>query len=129
MPNADTEGSLFRNEFSNLKSKYNSTIHLIENFGTRAYFTCMKHAKFLLGNSSSGIIEAASFNKYVINLGDRQKGRLHGNNVINIPFQKDLVLHQIEKIKQKGDFQGENIYYLGGAVSKIMGVLNKEFGV
>ena len=129
MPNADTDGSLFRNEFINFKSKFNEKVHLIENFGTRAYFTCMKHTKFLLGNSSSGIIEAASFNKYVINLGDRQKGRLSGDNVFTIPFKRDLILEQIGKIKQKGDFQGENIYYQGGAVSKIMGVLNKEFGV
>ena len=89
----------------------------------------MKHAKFLLGKSSSGIIEAASFNKYVINLGDRQKGRFHGDNVLNIPFERNLILNQIDKIKQKGDFQGENIYYNGGAVRKIMEVLNKEMGV
>ncbi len=79
---------LFRNGFNKFKSKYNTTVHLIENFGTRAYFTCMSHAKFLLGNSSSGIIEAASFNKYVINLGDRQKGRHYGDNVFTIPFNK-----------------------------------------
>ena len=43
----------------------------------------MNHCRFLLGNTSSGIIEAASFAKYVINLGDRQKGRLCGDNVIH----------------------------------------------
>ena len=87
------------------------------------------HAKFLFGDSSSGIIQAASLNKYVINLGDRQKGRHYGDNVFTIPFNRDLILNQIENIKQKGKFQGENIYYQRGAVSKIMEVLNKEMGV
>ena len=43
----------------------------------------MKHADLLIGNTSSGIIEAASFNKPVVNIGDRQKGRLTNANVID----------------------------------------------
>ena len=43
----------------------------------------MKHVDLLIGNSSSGIIEAASFKKAVVNIGNRQKGRLKGQNVID----------------------------------------------
>jgi UDP-N-acetylglucosamine 2-epimerase len=47
----------------------------------------MKHVDFLIGNTSSGIIEAASFHKPVVNIGDRQKGRLQSGNVIDCNLQ------------------------------------------
>ena len=55
----------------------------IENFGKQNYFSAMYYSAFLLGNTSSGILEAATFEKYVVNVGDRQKGRLQSKNIIN----------------------------------------------
>jgi GDP/UDP-N,N'-diacetylbacillosamine 2-epimerase (hydrolysing) len=89
----------------------------------------MKYAKLLLGNSSSGIIEAASFKKYVINLGVRQKGRLHGENVYTIPFNKRMILSKVKAIINKGKFKEKNIYYKGGAVKKIINILSNELSV
>jgi GDP/UDP-N,N'-diacetylbacillosamine 2-epimerase (hydrolysing) len=129
MPNADTEGTQFRNGFIEFQSKHQQKVYLIENFGTRGYFTCMKYAKLLLGNSSSGIIEAASFKKYVINLGVRQKGRLHGENVYTIPFNKRMILSKVKAIINKGKFKEKNIYYKGGAVKKIINILSNELSV
>jgi len=129
MPNADTQGTHFRNGFIEFQSKHKQKVYLIENFGTKGYFTCMKYAKLLLGNSSSGIIEAASFKKYVINLGIRQKGRLHGDNVYTIPFNKSQILSKIQEIINKAEFKEKNIYYKGGAVKKIIDVLSKELSV
>jgi len=120
MPNADTNGSLFRAAFTALGNKYPQRIKLIENFGTQGYFSCMQHAKLLLGNTSSGIIEAASFNKYVINLGDRQKGRLAGDNVIHVPIEKAAILSALAKIEAAGDVKVTNPYYNGGAVETIV---------
>lgn len=97
MPNADTLGSIFRNEYAELKKQKSSRVYLIENFGTQSYFTCLKHCELILGNSSSGIIEAASFGKYVINIGNRQKGRLSNNNVINCPFDLEQLIEQTAK--------------------------------
>jgi UDP-N-acetylglucosamine 2-epimerase len=48
----------------------------------------MKHLDFVIGNTSSGIIEAASFQKPVINIGSRQKGRLQSANVIDSTIEK-----------------------------------------
>jgi GDP/UDP-N,N'-diacetylbacillosamine 2-epimerase (hydrolysing) len=120
MPNADTNGSLFRAAFQELGSQYTDRIKLIENFGTQSYFSCMQHVKLLLGNTSSGIIEAASFNKYVINLGDRQKGRLAGKNVLHVPIEKAAVWAAIIKIEQSDAAKVDNVYYNGGAVKKII---------
>lgn len=122
MPNADTDGTLFREMFHRLKNQHSNKIHLIENFGTVSYFTCLKYADFLLGNTSSGIIEAASFGKYVINLGDRQKGRLAGENVLTIPFNFDKVIEGVKKISGK-EYSGENIYYKENSPQQVIQIL------
>lgn len=124
MPNADTSGSVFREAFKHLRELKSSRVFLIENFGTQSYFTCMKYADFLLGNTSSGIIEAASFGKYVINLGDRQKGRLTGDNILSVPFDSNLILKAVDEINGK-IFYGPNIYKRKNAAQAIISELKK----
>jgi GDP/UDP-N,N'-diacetylbacillosamine 2-epimerase (hydrolysing) len=122
MPNADTLGSLYRSQYEKLKRAFASNVFLIENFGTISYFTAMKYAHLMLGNTSSGIIEAASFQKYVINIGDRQKGRISGDNVIHVPFQSTLILENTVKYFSKS-FTGENLYERGNASENILNKL------
>lgn len=126
MPNADTAGSIYRNAFTKFGEEYSDKVILIENFGTQSYFTCMKYAKLLLGNTSSGIIEAASFNKYVINLGDRQKGRFSGDNVIDLSFDSNAIVEAVKKVNNTV-YNGENPYFLGSASKVIIDTL-KEYG-
>jgi len=125
MPNADTSGSIFRNMFLELKEIYPDKIHLIENFGTQSYFTCMKYVDYLLGNTSSGIIEAASFNKFVINLGDRQKGRITGDNVIHVPFKANSIIEAV-KFEFKNKQIKNNLYYKSGAAKEIIKVIKNN---
>ena len=73
MPNADTLGSLYRKELNKLKLNNSENIVLVENFGKVNYFNAMYYSSVLIGNTSSGIIEAASFNKYFVNVGERQR--------------------------------------------------------
>lgn len=127
MPNADTLGSVYRQAFENLKRDFFEKVRLIENFGTQSYFTAMKHVNFLMGNTSSGIIEAASFNKYVIDLGDRQKGRAAGDNVLHVTFEKEEILKAVTQIRSRGEYQGENLYFSGGAVNKIVQVIKEKY--
>jgi GDP/UDP-N,N'-diacetylbacillosamine 2-epimerase (hydrolysing) len=100
MPNADTAGMIYRSGFTQLAQQLPS-VHSIENFGTHSYFTCMKYARLLIGNTSSGIVEAASFQKYVLNIGDRQKGRLCGENVIHLPFNEELIVKKAHEYASK----------------------------
>lgn len=124
MPNADTMGNTIRNIF--LKSFENSShVKLIENLGSAGYLGAMKSCGMMLGNSSSGIIEAASLNKYVIDLGDRQKGRAHGNNVIHCEIEKDKIVECIRSIDSMPPLQGNNIYYRGGAAKQIIQHIEK----
>jgi GDP/UDP-N,N'-diacetylbacillosamine 2-epimerase (hydrolysing) len=112
MPNADTLGSVFRDEINHLKDEHPDQVLCIENFGKENYFTAMYYSKVLIGNTSSGIIEAASFGKYVVNVGERQKGRLQSDNIINSSFKYDDIIQAIEFAVNKGDYLGENVYYL-----------------
>jgi GDP/UDP-N,N'-diacetylbacillosamine 2-epimerase (hydrolysing) len=100
MPNADTNASIYRTVFENLREE-KKNVHLIENFGTESYFTCMKYSKCILGNSSSGIVEAASFGKFVVNVGDRQKGRFAPKNVVNVPFDSNLICQAVDLVSNK----------------------------
>ncbi|MFM1998377.1 MAG: hypothetical protein RL204_324 [Bacteroidota bacterium] len=122
MPNADTMGSVFRKKFEQLQKENSAVVFTIENFGTQSYFTCMKYCDFLLGNTSSGIIEAASFNKYVINIGDRQKGRLCSENVIHVAFDTTQIIAASQKISGL-QFEGKNIYARGLAAPIILDAL------
>jgi GDP/UDP-N,N'-diacetylbacillosamine 2-epimerase (hydrolysing) len=123
MPNADTMGNTIRHHFLSLPQKTNGRVVCIENLGTLAYFSCMKHCSFLMGNSSSGIIEAASFHKKVINLGDRQKSRVKSNNVIDVKIKSLEILDAIKEIEKTPDYSGENIYFRKGAAISIIEIL------
>jgi UDP-N-acetylglucosamine 2-epimerase len=67
------------------------------NLGTQGYFSLMSHARAMVGNSSSGIVEAASFKLPVVNIGDRQRGRFHAENVIDCGYSRDQILSAIKK--------------------------------
>lgn len=125
MPNADTLGLIFRSAFNELANR-ESGIKIIENLGTQSYFTCMKHVKLLIGNTSSGIVEAASFNKYVLDIGDRQRGRLCSNNVIHLPFDSQSIVASTQNFANK-EYVGSNVYYQKNPSNKILDKLKQEF--
>lgn len=90
MPNADTSGLIIRNALNRYAEK-SPNVRLIENFGSSAYLSVMKYASLVLGNSSSGFIEAAWFPKWVINLGNRQGGRYRTPNIMDVPFEQEKI--------------------------------------
>ncbi|MBK0401706.1 UDP-N-acetylglucosamine 2-epimerase (hydrolyzing) [Adhaeribacter sp. BT258] len=124
MPNADTQGNEVRTVLLRFAARKKNVV-TVESLGTKGYFSAMHYSKFLLGNSSSGIIEAASFRKYVINIGDRQKGREAGRNVIHCAAQKDNILNVIRQINELPDYDGFNIYGRGNASEKIARILKE----
>ena len=125
MPNADTMGSVFRNEIENLKNNFPNNFLCIENFGKENYFSAMHYSKLLIGNTSSGIIEAASFGKFVINVGNRQSGRLQSGNVINVPFLESSIMNEYNKILQLGNYDGGNVYHQNNTASNIINEIKK----
>tara|TARA_B100001173_G_C16020389_1_gene561777 strand:- start:98 stop:1234 length:1137 start_codon:yes stop_codon:yes gene_type:complete len=126
MPNADTNGILIRNYLLDfIKNK--SNVFGFESLGTKGYLSAIKLCNMMLGNSSSGFVEAYFFKRYVINIGERQKGRIHTENMINIPIKKNEIINAIDnhknyvnKIVSNKDFYGK-----GNAAKKIIEKIKK----
>lgn len=87
MPNADTRGSLIRSRVRAFVSR-RPLARAVEDMGTQGYFSLMARAAAMVGNSSSGIIEAPSFGLPVVNVGNRQQGRLRAENVIDVGYSR-----------------------------------------
>ena len=125
MPNADTNGTVIRNMINQNLKGYNN-VFIFESLGKQNYFAVMKYCSFLLGNTSSGIIEAASFNKFVINIGDRQKGRLVSDNVLHSSFNSDEILEKVNYIRENQFFYtGTNKYFQLNVANSIINILKK----
>ena len=78
----------------------------------------------MVGNSSSGIVESASFNLPVVDIGDRQRGRARGKNVINVGYSRSEIREGIEKAVSP-DFRASievltNLYGDGHASDRIV---------
>jgi UDP-hydrolysing UDP-N-acetyl-D-glucosamine 2-epimerase len=95
-PNADTKGRAII-EAINRFADGNPKAKCLVNVGTQAYFSLMAHAAAMVGNSSSGIIEAASFRLPVVNIGNRQRGRIHRENVIDVPCERASIAEAIRR--------------------------------
>lgn len=89
--NADQGGARI-NELLECGQERMNNLSVFASLGIRCYLSLMKHAEFVLGNSSSGIIEAPAFHIPVINIGDRQRGRLRAESIIDCkPEAEDIV--------------------------------------
>jgi GDP/UDP-N,N'-diacetylbacillosamine 2-epimerase (hydrolysing) len=126
MPNADTMGSVYRKEINILKNELLEQVFCIENFGKDNYFSAMYYAKVLIGNTSSGIIEAASFGKYVVNVGDRQKGRLQSKNILDASFNFNDIILKTDMALKFDSYIGENIYYKNAVAETIINVIKQN---
>ena len=91
LPNADTSGRLIIRAVNEFVASHENA-QAVDNLGTRGYFSLMSIASAMVGNSSSGIIEAASFELPVVNIGTRQAGRERAGNVIDVGYERAEVL-------------------------------------
>jgi UDP-hydrolysing UDP-N-acetyl-D-glucosamine 2-epimerase len=126
--NADQGGSIINKKIEQFCKINPSKFKVVKNLGQVRYLSTMKYVDLLIGNSSSGIIEAASFKKPVVNIGDRQKGRLRGKNVIDCNLN---TLHESIKLALSSRFKNKiksikNIYGKGMAADLIVDKLINE---
>jgi len=127
-PNADTWGRIvIRMIDEYVASHANATA--VANLGPQAYFSLLEHCAMMVGNSSSGIIEAASFRLPVVNIGNRQRGRVHGANVIAVDCDRDAIVRGIRRAEDPG-FRAAlaalvNPYGDGHATERIVDVLKR----
>lgn len=125
-PNCDAGGK----KLINLIEKYENKdyINAFKSLPHEEYLSLMKAANLMIGNSSSGIIEAPSFKIPVINIGNRQKGRSRTENIIDVDPEKDKILKAIDfALNDKGFLKKieicKNKFGDGNASQKIVKIL------
>jgi len=125
--NADAEGRLINKMIDEFVSKNKSNAVAFANLGQLIYLSTMKHVDGVIGNSSSGIIEAPSLKVPTINIGDRQRGRVRAESVIDCKPDYHEIKMALNLIYRK-DFRNrlktiKNPYGDGDAALKIIGIL------
>ncbi len=109
--NADTHSEVIRNEINKFVDRERNAYYF-ENLHTDAYHYLLKNSIGLIGNSSSGIIEAPSLGIYTINIGDRQKGRVRGSSVIDVKCSvMDICMAMSKVISMTGNTGIINPYF------------------
>lgn len=96
--NADTEGRIINQLIDDYVASQSDGSIAITSMGQLRYLSAMKHAAVVIGNSSSGIIEAPSFKVPTVNIGDRQKGRVHAKSVFNCEPESSAIRRGIETV-------------------------------
>lgn len=125
MPNADTFGKIIRDKLQVLAT-IRPGIFLIENFGSTDYLSCMRYCEMLIGNTSSGFYDASFFPKWVINLGDRQQGRIRTPNILDVPFDSGKILNAMACVSGRDLPVFDSVYGDGHAAGKIVKILKDE---
>jgi len=95
--NADPEGRAINEEAAAFSAARPQRFKYVENLGQRLYFSCLASFDLMVGNSSSGIVEAASFRIPVVNVGARQQGRVRTLNVIDVAADRRAILGGIRQ--------------------------------
>lgn len=96
-PNSDHEGRALNSSIKEYVNKNSNRAVFYPTLGSKAYLTALSLCDLVIGNSSSGIIEAPSFNTPTINIGNRQKGRIKAASVINTTTVTENIVRAIEK--------------------------------
>lgn len=92
MPNSDTDSQFIIDAINNFVAKNSKRAKAFQSLGARRYLSVMRHVAAVVGNSSSGIIEAPSLGIPTLNIGDRQKGRIAADSVLNCRSDKASIL-------------------------------------
>lgn len=104
--NADADGRIINEMIDTFVTTHENAV-VFASLGTKQYLSTVKHSSFVIGNSSSGIIEVPSLHVPTINVGDRQKGRIQADSIINceptsVDIERAIMYALTEECKEKG---------------------------
>jgi len=125
-PNADAGGRAMIEVIKKYESHKN--IRTFPSLGHKDFLILLKLSSVLVGNSSSGIIEAPSFGVPVVNIGSRQKGRQKGENIIDTGYDTHEIAKAVDRALKDNDFKrkvktANNPYGVGDSSGKIVEIL------
>ncbi len=126
-PNADTGGRIILKKLNKFVSTFPQRSITFTSMGQLNYLSALQYVDAVIGNSSSGLSEAPSFRIGTINIGDRQKGRIKANSVIECEPKKESILEAIQQVYSQ-EFQKilnrtKNPFGDGYASEKILNIL------
>jgi GDP/UDP-N,N'-diacetylbacillosamine 2-epimerase (hydrolysing) len=98
-------------------------VRVITHMPRPTFLSWMAAADFMIGNSSAGIIEAASFGLPVINVGSRQNLRERNANVVDVEARPAVLDEVVDRVLAKGRFAPQNVYGDGKAAARIVELL------
>jgi UDP-N-acetylglucosamine 2-epimerase (non-hydrolysing)/GDP/UDP-N,N'-diacetylbacillosamine 2-epimerase (hydrolysing) len=102
MANADAGGAIINARIQKSCALHPERFKWVANLGRLRYLSCMKHFSVMIGNSSSGFTEAPSFRLPVVNIGDRQRGRVRAKNIIDVPRNREAIQKGIQRALSPG---------------------------
>lgn len=98
--NADSNGRIINKLIDEYVATHNNAV-AFESLGVKRYLSALKYAEFVMGNSSSGLLEVPTFYIPTINIGDRQKGRLKADSVIDCEPMYDSIMRAVDKARSE----------------------------
>lgn len=125
LPNADTHGLALRERWRIFLSAAPFAV-AVDSLGALGYLSCMKHCAFVLGNSSSGYVEASFFPKNVIDVGERQTGRIVTPNIIRCAVRSEQIRAAVRTLETRPVTPGATTYGDGQAAVHMVSLL-KQF--
>lgn len=123
LPNSDTDGRVIIRLINEYVSKHQEKAIAYPSLGLKRYLSALQFVKAVVGNSSSGIIEVPSFGIPTLNIGDRQKGRIAADSVLNCGTSKKDILEGLDKVLNSGHTEIHNPYEGKNTTSDILHVL------
>lgn len=121
--NSDTNSQIIIKRIQEYVDKNTECCMFIPSLGQRRYFSVLKNMTAVLGNSSSGIIEVPSFGIPTLNIGDRQKGRIAADSVINCGYSTNEIKDGLAKVLAYGHKVIDNPYSKEGTCQAILNTI------
>lgn len=125
--NADEGGEVI-NKFMEREADKYPNMKLVSSLGMKRYLSAVKYARFVMGNSSSGIIEVPSLGVPTINIGDRQKGRIMAESIISCEPECQSVQNAMERAMHMVCSTYKSPYGDGNTSEQIIRILKDFFG-
>ncbi|GAA0082223.1 MULTISPECIES: UDP-N-acetylglucosamine 2-epimerase [Clostridium] len=126
-PNADFGSKIIIDKINDFVKDHKEA-KIYYSLGQKRYLNLLKYADIMIGNSSSGIIESPIFKIPVVNIGDRQKGRVRNKNIIDTDYSENEITNAISKVLKDEKFKEnlnsiDNIYGNGNTSKQIVEIL------
>ena len=129
MPNSDLKSDFIKSKILKFCKK-NKNCYFFKFMGSENYLSCVKVCDLVLGNSSSGILEAPTLNTASVNIGDRQNGRVQANSIINSDNSSKNIYNSIKKslsLKFKNKVKKtKNPYFKKNTTENIIQIIEKK---